>query len=279
MTTNPGAVITSRSIAIDAFRAIVMLLMIFVNDFWTITEVPVWLTHVPHGTDGMGLADVVFPAFLFIVGLSVPYAIQGRIKKGDKPGKIWLHIASRAFALILMSTFLVNIESYGEGSLIDQSYWEVLVVIAFFLLWMNHKNSAAGYVKYLKVVGVMIMIALIYAYRSNEGNYFTHWPYQWFGILGHIGWVYLLTASIFLLSRGALKIQIAAFVFFMFMGVAEFFGWLVPVEAIGDYIWSSQNNALPAFTSAGIVVSLLYKRYTPNGKVFWFAAGGNGIIT
>ncbi|MCK4751199.1 MAG: hypothetical protein KAT15_29270, partial [Bacteroidales bacterium] len=51
-----------------------MLLMIYVNDLWTLTDIPEWLGHKAADVDGMGLADVVFPAFLFIVGLSIPWA-------------------------------------------------------------------------------------------------------------------------------------------------------------------------------------------------------------
>ena len=40
------------------------------------------------GVDGIGLSDVVFPAFLFIVGLSLPYAINNRRNKGDTDWQI-----------------------------------------------------------------------------------------------------------------------------------------------------------------------------------------------
>ena len=55
-----------------------MLLMIFVNDLWSLTDIPGWLGHKAASEDGMGLADVVFPAFLLIVGLSIPHAIRAR---------------------------------------------------------------------------------------------------------------------------------------------------------------------------------------------------------
>ena len=87
-----------RSYAIDIFRAFTMLLMIFVNDLWTLREIPEWLGHVPAKVDGMGLADVVFPAFLFIVGLSIPFALQNRWKRGEANQGIVLHILSRSFA-------------------------------------------------------------------------------------------------------------------------------------------------------------------------------------
>ena len=58
---------TQRLASIDVFRALTMLLMIFVNDLGTLTNIPLWLEHTKAAEDGMGLADTVFPAFLFIV--------------------------------------------------------------------------------------------------------------------------------------------------------------------------------------------------------------------
>ena len=66
-----------RLASIDAFRAITMLLMIFVNDLELDFNVPVWLEHAKEGEDRLGLADTVFPAFLFIVGLSIPLLTLG----------------------------------------------------------------------------------------------------------------------------------------------------------------------------------------------------------
>ena len=67
-----------RIATIDILRALTMVLMIFVNDLGSLRGIPLWLEHVENGVDGIGLADVVFPAFLFIVGLSLPYAIDNR---------------------------------------------------------------------------------------------------------------------------------------------------------------------------------------------------------
>ena len=71
-----------HNLAIDMLRALTMTLMIFVNDFWKIHDVPHWMEHARWGEDFMGLADFVYPAFLFCVGMSVPYAIENRYRKG-----------------------------------------------------------------------------------------------------------------------------------------------------------------------------------------------------
>ena len=63
---------TQRNTAIDIFRALTMLMMIFVNDFWNVSGVPEWMLHAKTGQDMLGLSDVVFPCFLFVVGMSIP---------------------------------------------------------------------------------------------------------------------------------------------------------------------------------------------------------------
>ena len=55
-----SVLLTRRNAAIDVFRGLVMLLMVFVNDFWTVHAVPHWLEHFGTLEDGMGLSDIVF---------------------------------------------------------------------------------------------------------------------------------------------------------------------------------------------------------------------------
>src|SRR3990170_4445604 len=96
-----------RITTIDILRALTMVLMIFVNDLWSLTNIPAWLGHVDQGVDGIGLADVVFPAFLFIVGLSIPYAIENRRKHGDSDWDLVKHVLWRTVALLVLGEFLV----------------------------------------------------------------------------------------------------------------------------------------------------------------------------
>ena len=58
MTTSP---MRERNLSIDMFRGITMLLMVFVNEFWKVLNVPHFLEHFATLEDGMGLADIVFP--------------------------------------------------------------------------------------------------------------------------------------------------------------------------------------------------------------------------
>ncbi|MGI8952538.1 MAG: heparan-alpha-glucosaminide N-acetyltransferase domain-containing protein [Chitinophagaceae bacterium] len=104
--------------SIDVFRAITMFFMIFVNDVDGVTKIPEWIKHVDENTDGLGFADTIFPAFLFIVGLSIPFALYKRMQSNEKHVTIGLHILLRSFALIVMGFFHVNLESYSNAALL-----------------------------------------------------------------------------------------------------------------------------------------------------------------
>ena len=126
----------TRIATIDILRALTMVLMIFVNDLGTLKNIPLWLEHVAPGVDGIGLADVVFPAFLFIVGLSLPFAVESRRKKGDTELQLVGHVLVRTIALLVMGVFLVNGETINETATGMRSFqYYSLCCFSFILIW------------------------------------------------------------------------------------------------------------------------------------------------
>src|ERR1700761_5947558 len=116
----------SRVRSIDAFRAVTMFLMIFVNDIDGMPNTPAWIQHAKINADALGLADTIFPAFLFIVGLSIPFAFQNRIKRGDY--RIPWRIIKRSFSLIFIGFFFANIDTYNEATaILPRPVWESLL--------------------------------------------------------------------------------------------------------------------------------------------------------
>src|SRR5215467_14114737 len=109
--------------SIDVFRAVTMFLMIFVNDVDGVQKIPEWIKHVDAHTDGIGFADVIFPAFLFIVGLSLPFAIRNRMNRGDSVQQIALYIFARSLALLIMGLFHVNLDDYSKASILSKGLW------------------------------------------------------------------------------------------------------------------------------------------------------------
>lgn len=181
-----------RNLAIDMLRGMVMTLMIFVNDSWTVLNVPHWMLHARPDEDFMGLADIVFPCFLFIMGMSIPYGIESRIRKGK--GAVG-HILLRSLALIVMGAFFVN-EYQTAGS---RPLFLSLSLIGFFLTWNDYpKDWKRGLVAALRSCGAVLLMVLMISFRSADGGYFSA---GWWGILGMLGWAYLVSALIYLALR------------------------------------------------------------------------------
>ena len=134
-----------RNLAIDMFRGLTMTLMVFVNEFWKVFNVPHWMEHYATLEDGMGLSDIVFPLFLFAMGMSIPYALERRIAKGYSTESTVLHIVSRTFTLLVMGAFICNQESREMAG--NRALWTFLMVVGFFLTWNQYPKDwclAAG---------------------------------------------------------------------------------------------------------------------------------------
>src|SRR5687768_2061302 len=201
-TTGTKTAALPRLATIDILRALTMVLMIFVNDLGTLRDIPIWLGHVKPGVDGIGLSDVVFPAFLFIVGLSLPYAIDNRRKKGDTEWQLVQHVLTRSFALLVMGVFLVNGESINHiATGLPRYAWNPLCCFSFILIWnLYPKNANKALVFTAKAIGVINLLILAYIYRGGENGEATFAP-RWWGILGLIGWAYLASGLITIFSK------------------------------------------------------------------------------
>jgi predicted acyltransferase len=262
----------NRIRSIDAFRAVTMFLMIFVNDLDGVPNTPQWLKHAGINADALGLADTIFPAFLFIVGLSIPYAFKKRLH--NENAHIPMRIVTRSFALIFIGFFHANMETYNDpATLLPQPVWESLATFSFFFIFLDYSKVESKTRRYLfQGFGIVLLIAMCILYKSTDPNH--PWLHlTWWGILGLIGWSYLVCAFIYYYSNGVLWVQAAAWIFFMFFNIDFHFGMLNFLSGIQKYMWIAGNGAMQAFTMAGVFVSVLYMRLNQNKeiKMLWVA--------
>jgi len=245
-----------------------MLLMIFVNDFWTLHDIPQWLGHADANEDRLGFSDIIFPAFLFIVGLSVPIAIDNRLKKGDSAWTIQQHILWRGFALLVMGFFHYNLENYSDDALLPKGVWEILLTIAFFLVWLDYAPWKEKTALALRVVGILLLVGLSIVYKGQfeDGLWMQA---GWWGILGLIGWTYLVVSSIYLWSRGDLRIQYAALAVFLIINCIAALDLLNFLSGVKQYVWLVGDGSMPAMSTAGIITTICYRRYGVKSRSFW----------
>ena len=180
-----------------------MLTMLFVNDFAGMSGLPHWLHHAGMNEDMLGFSDLVFPAFLFCVGLSIPFAIEARYRKGDQPLQVIGHILGRTLALVVMGVFAMNMRGVEGG--LSHAVFSLLAVAGFFLVWNVYPKRPNGRLPWwataLRIAGVLLLAWLV-LYKDLHGM-----PFRtgWWGILGLIGWAYLPCALAFVFLKGDFK--------------------------------------------------------------------------
>ncbi len=100
-----GPKATKRLMSLDAFRGLTILGMLLVNNIALDTDTPRNLTHAPWN-QGIYFADLIFPWFLFIVGVAITYAAASHIRKGLPLWRYDLKAFSRAASLILLGCLI-----------------------------------------------------------------------------------------------------------------------------------------------------------------------------
>jgi len=252
----------NRIASIDILRALTMFLMLWVNDFSTLKGVPRWLRHASASEDYFGFSDVIFPLFLFIVRLSIPLAIEYRIKVGKTTFSTFKHIIIRSLSLLLIGVFMVNYETgHGASIIIGVQYWGFLMATAVVLIWMNWAKSPIPkkWYKILQIIGFLILLFLAIIYKGGDNG--TDWmTTQWWGILGLIGWAYLANALICLFTKGNFYAMVLLLFAFMLLQLLSFSEVIPPVNNSLKYFSTIYTGTIPALTAAGIVTTLLYRK-------------------
>lgn len=197
---------TERIHSIDIFRGLTIFMMVFVNDLAGVSGIPMWMKHVPAGVDGMTFVDVVFPAFLFIVGMAIPFAVSNREKKSKSPFEFWKHVLIRTLGLLVLGFYMVNAEEMNaEATLIPKRLWSAALYIAAILIWNRYPKTEEkrkiNLYTALKLLGVLVLIALAFVYRKGSGDQIGGMTPSWWGILGLIGWAYLISVILYKISN------------------------------------------------------------------------------
>ena len=161
--------VKKRIVSLDVFRGITIAAMIFVNIIPQNESVPYFLHHAKW--TGIYLADLVFPFFLFIVGVSMAYAFASRTKQSSTHK--W-------------GSFILRIS--------------VLFLLGLFINWLENPSDPT-----VRIPGVLQLIALSSLFAAPLVRFKPRWIFITAAILIVVHSMLLLTVGMPELQPGTLE--------------------------------------------------------------------------
>jgi predicted acyltransferase len=158
---------SQRLASIDAYRGATMLLLASAaarGDWWRpIADAwPAWRTvleQFEHAAwRGLTLWDMIQPSFMFLVGVSLPFSIASRQRRGATNAELWRHALIRALALVLLG---VALRSLGHGQT-NWTFEDVVSQIGLGYLPLFALAMASDRVRMATIAALLIGVWLLF---------------------------------------------------------------------------------------------------------------------
>jgi predicted acyltransferase len=168
------AVPQTRYLALDAYRGFIMIILVS-GGFGlaalaqlrpAFAGIADQFEHKPW--EWIAFWDLIQPAFMFMVGVAMPFALANRMAKGDTQRQLFWHVGARSFRLILWSQILGSIDA-------GRMHFQMINVLAqigltYFLCYLIMKLKF----RWQAVIAVLILAghwALFVAFPGTEGPF------------------------------------------------------------------------------------------------------------
>ena len=254
----------NRILSIDVMRGLTLLLMLFVNDF-TMPLVTAGSGFCNSNFNGTGLSGWILAGFLFIAGMAIPLSIGKRISMGEKNITIARYIAVRSVGLLIIGILMLNSERINpEFTGMGKNLWAILMFAGVFLIWNKYQETESNFftIHGLRLLGIGILIALVFKFRSgefaNNGSLITG---SW-GALGIIGWGYLSIAFIYLAARDSILNIVIAFFFFLAMNILSVLDMLTYLDPAKPLLGVIIDGYTPMIVISGTLTTMILKKYS-----------------
>ena len=253
-----GQTTSSRIVSIDIFRGITMAVMIFVNDLDSVHGLSKWTYHMPARVDAMTYVDMVFPAFLFIVGMSLPLAVRARLRRDPSVGRLWLHVVLRSLALLILGLILANADHCDPEKMpLSPNVWALLGLAGGILLWNVYSDRRPRLVAGLRWIGAALIAFDFAVFRRAVPGGEAWIDFSYPEILGLIGLTYFAACLLYIPTRRWRLAPVLWLVILVAYNAACCAHW-VPLRYVTIYEWPFDNGAHVSLVMAGVVASLIF---------------------
>ena len=140
-----------RLISLDVFRGITVAGMILVNDPGTWSAIYPPLEHAEW--HGWTPTDLIFPFFLFIVGITTHLSLSARRERGDDDSALVKQVLRRGAIIFLLGFLMSAFPFYHTGAIeaiSDPTLWQRIVYRA----------------EHVRILGVLQRIGLVYIFAA-----------------------------------------------------------------------------------------------------------------
>ncbi len=271
-----GEPVVTRVQSIDIFRGITLAVMIFVNDLDGTKNLPWWTFHAKANWEVMTYVDMVFPVFLFLVGMSLPIAVATRLRRDPSRLSLWGHVFVRSASLVILGLILANASLADPNHMVIRpQLWALLGVLgcSLFLSVYPGRGGSPTWHKILRVVGALMVVAMYALFRRTGQDGQVHWiDGAYPEILGLIGYAYFATCVLYIPFRRWLIAPLlwfvalvtwnaattAPFVALVAAHSASAAHWLSWLRGLRGYQWPWGNGSSASLIMAGVVTSVIF---------------------
>jgi predicted acyltransferase len=136
--------------------------MILVNDPGTWGAVYWPLDHAEW--NGWTPTDLIFPFFLFIVGVSITLSFTARLRRGGTRGELARHVAFRSLAIVAVGLFLNVFPHFHFATMrypgVLQRIGVCYLIAGLFVLWTARRADAGGFEANIPAVAWALVVLL-----------------------------------------------------------------------------------------------------------------------
>src|SRR6266481_1321882 len=254
----------ARLMSLDVFRGATIAAMMLVNNpgNWNAVYKP-FLHAEWHGWT---FTDLVFPFFLWIVGVAIPLSTARRLEQGQSRNQLLLHAVRRSVIIFALGFFLNSFSYFIDGSLFRDG----------FSAWSNNYLTTVRIPGVLQRIGVCYLVAsMVFLFTGLRG--------QLLAIAALLAGYWLLMMVVPVPGYGLGTLDKDG-------NVSQYLDNLfLNGPTIGTHVWKSAKtwdpegllSTLPAIASCllGIMTGhLLRSKPAPEVKTAWLFVAGNLLL-
>jgi len=239
----PSGSKSERLVSLDAFRGATIAGMLLVNNPGTWSAIYPPFKHAEW--HGWTFTDLIFPFFLWIVGLAMTLSFEKRLERGDSRSLLMIHVVRRSIMIFALGLLLAGFPYYSFAA--------------------------------IRIPGVLQRIAVCYLIAS--------FIYLTTKLRGRIVWTVTLLSGYWLLMRLAPVPGFGAGILEKEGNFAAYIDGLVLEGHMwsATKVWDPEGiiSTLPAIATVlfGILLGhLLRSRSSAGEKTAWMFVGGNALL-